>query len=105
MNASAPPTTLRTVLGTYPHTMSLKRGEITSPEVALDLVDIKPTHKAFKPMVRELAFDASEIAIVTYLQAKAYNKPLVLLPAVMMGRFQHGSLLYNSARGTLGPKD
>ncbi len=33
-------------------------------------------HKAFKPMVREHAYDASEMALVTYLQAKAYNKGL-----------------------------
>jgi 4,5-dihydroxyphthalate decarboxylase len=45
------------------------------------------------------------MAIVTYLQAKAYNKPLVLMPATMMGRFQHGTMLYNSDRGTLRPED
>ena len=56
-------------------------------------------------MAREQKFDVSEMAIVTYLQAKAYGKPLVLLPATMMGRFQHGTLLYNSERGTLRPDD
>jgi hypothetical protein len=40
-------------------------------------------------MVREGAFDAGELAIVTYMQALDYGKPLVLLPAVMVGRFQH----------------
>jgi 4,5-dihydroxyphthalate decarboxylase len=96
-------TALRTVLGTYPHTAPLKRGEITSPGVALAFADVKPTHKAFKPMVRELAFDVCEIAIVTYLQAKAHGKPLVLLPAVMLGRFQHHCLVHNADRGSLPP--
>ena len=54
------------------------------------------------PMAREQKFDLSEMAIVTYLQAKAYGKPLMLLPATMMGRFQHGTLLYNSERGRCG---
>jgi 4,5-dihydroxyphthalate decarboxylase len=45
------------------------------------------------------------MAIVTYLQAKAYGKPLMLLPATMMGRFQHGTLLYNSERGRLRVED
>jgi len=45
------------------------------------------------------------MAIVTYLQAKSYGKPLVLLPCVMLGRFQHGTLLYNSARGKLTLSD
>ena len=48
-------------------------------------------HKAFKPMVREHAYDASEMALVTYLQAKAYDKGLRLLPAAMLARFQHGT--------------
>ena len=96
-------TTLRTVLGTYPHTAALKRGEIASPEVALQFADIKPTHKAFKPMVRELAFDVCEMAIVTYLQAKAHGKPLALLPAAMLGRFQHHCLVHNAERGALRP--
>ena len=72
-------TTLRIAIGDYPHTLPLKRGEIASSWLKLDFVEIKPMHKAFKPMVREHAYDASEMALVTYLQAKAYNKGLALL--------------------------
>src|ERR1041385_5542422 len=99
------PTTLRIALGDYPHTAPLKRGEISSPWLKLDFADVKPMHKAFKPMVREHAYDASEIALVTFLQAKEHNKGLQLLPAAMLARFQHHCMLYNSARGTLAPKD
>ena len=69
----------------YPHTLPLKRGEIKSPRVAFSFSDIRPANRFFKPMVRELKFDVSEMAIATYVQAKAYGKPLVLLPATMMG--------------------
>lgn len=103
MNGKTPPA-LRTVLGDYPHTLPLKRGEIPSGAVRLDLVDVKPTHLAFKPMVRELAYDVCEMAIVTFLMAKAYGKPLALLPAVMLGRFQHHCMLYNAERGPLTPQ-
>ena len=96
--------TLRTVLGTYPHTAPLKRGEIASPAITLEFADIKPTHKAFKPMVRELAFDICEMAIVTYLQARTHGKPLSLLPAVMLGRFQHHCLVHNAERELLRPE-
>ncbi len=96
-------TTLRIAIGDYPHTLPLKRGEITSPSLKLDFVEVKPMHKAFKPMVREHAYDASEMALVTYLQAKAFNKGLKLLPAAMLARFQHGCMLYNAARGKLDP--
>ena len=56
-------------------------------------------------MVRKTAYDISEMAIVTFLQAKSLGKPLVLMPCVMLGRFQHGTLLYNSARGKLSLSD
>jgi 4,5-dihydroxyphthalate decarboxylase len=96
---------LRTVLGDHAHVQPLKRGEVRSDSVALEFVDFSPTNAAFKPMVREQKFDVCEMAIVTYLMARAYNKPLVLLPATMLGRFQHGYALYNAERGRLGPAD
>jgi 4,5-dihydroxyphthalate decarboxylase len=92
---------LRIAIGDYPHTLPLKRGTITSPSLKLEFIDVKPMHKAFKPMVREHAFDASEMALVTYFQAKVHNKGLRLLPATMLARFQHGTLIYNAARGKL----
>lgn len=94
---------LRTVLGDYPHVKPLKEGKLTSDLVDLEFQDYSPTHKAFKPMVREQAFDVCEMAIVTYLMAKAYGKPMVLMPAAMMGRTQHPSALYNSERGVQTP--
>jgi 4,5-dihydroxyphthalate decarboxylase len=98
-------TTLRAAFGDYPHTRALRTNAVTSPLVSLDLAEITPVYKAFAEMVRKQAFDVSEMAIVTYLQAKSFNKPLVLLPCVLMGRFQHNCLLYNSERGTLEPRD
>ena len=83
----------------------LKDGQITSDIVDLEFIEFSPTNKAFKPMVRELKFDVCEMAIVTYLMAKAYGKPLVLLPAAMLGRHQHASALYNAERGRLTPAD
>jgi len=91
-------TTLSAAFDDYPHTLPLKRGEVASPRVAFTFSDIRPANRFFKPMVRELKFDVSEMAIATYVQAKAYGKPLVLMPATMMGRFQHGTILCNAAR-------
>ena len=96
---------LRTLLGDYPHTAALKAGTITSDRIALDFIPYSPTNKGFKPMVREQAFDVSEMAIVTYLIAKSFDKPMVLLPAVMMGRFQHRYALYNPEHGHLSVSD
>ncbi len=97
--------TLEACFGTYPHTQALKNGAIKSDRVTLRFTEINPINKAFRMMVREQKFDVSEMAIVSYLQAKAYGKPLMLMPATMMGRFQHGAMLYNSERGTLRPEE
>jgi 4,5-dihydroxyphthalate decarboxylase len=96
---------LRTVLGPHAHVKALRSGEVRSDRFDLDFIAYTPTNTAFKPMVREQAFDVCEMAIVTYLMAKAHGKPLVLLPATMLGRFQHSYALYNPERGTLGPSD
>ena len=98
-------TKLKMVLGDYPHTKALKSGQITSDLVELVFEHFSPTHRAFKPMVRELKFDVSELAIVTYLMARAYQRPLVLLPAVVLGRFQQSFAIYNGERGPLSPSD
>ncbi|MBZ9653736.1 phosphate ABC transporter substrate-binding protein [Phyllobacterium lublinensis] len=96
---------LRTLLGNHAHLQPLKDGRIRSPRVTLDFADEPQPHEAFKPFVRDLAFDCGELAIVTYLQAKAFGKSLVLLPVVVSSRFHHGSICYNSAHGELSPKD
>jgi len=94
---------LRTLLGDHPGTAALKNGTIRSDLVEFDFVDYSPTNRGFKPMVRDQAFDVAEMAIVTYLMAKSFGKPMVLLPNVVVARFQHGYALYNAAKGMLTP--
>jgi 4,5-dihydroxyphthalate decarboxylase len=104
MSIDSPVTTLKAAFDDYLHTLPLKRGEIESSRIAFTFSDIKPANRFFKPMVRELRFDVSEMAIATFVQAKAYGKPLILIPATVMGRFQHGAILCNAAR-PLGPAE
>jgi 4,5-dihydroxyphthalate decarboxylase len=98
-------TKLFTLLGDYPNTLALKRGEIGSDIVDVEFSDIKVANTGFKPLVREAKFDLAELAIVTYLQAKAYGKPYILLPAPVVARGQHHTLAYNRERGHLEPGD
>jgi 4,5-dihydroxyphthalate decarboxylase len=95
--------TINACFGTYPQTHALKSGQIKSDRVTLNLTEVNPVYRAFGMMVREQKFDICEMAIVSYLQGKAYAKPLVLMPCTMVGRFQHGTMLYNSERGTVTP--
>jgi 4,5-dihydroxyphthalate decarboxylase len=93
---------LKTLLGDYPVTRALKEGRVRSPLLELDIADVKVPHTAFKRVVRDLEFDVAELAIVTFLMARAFGKPLKLLPAVMFGRFQHPYLV---CLKDLAPKD
>jgi 4,5-dihydroxyphthalate decarboxylase len=91
-------TALSTVLGTYPHTRALKDASVTHAGVTLGFKDVSPVHKAFAPMVRHEAYDLCELAIVTALQAVAYDRPVVLLPIVVASRFQRGCLISHGSR-------
>ncbi len=91
------PPRFKTILGSYPHTLPIKSGLVTSDIVTLNFEDVKPIHKAFKPMAMSQIADVSEMAIVTYLQAKSYNKPIFMLPFVVASRFQQGCIIHNAA--------
>jgi 4,5-dihydroxyphthalate decarboxylase len=96
---------LSTLLGNYPNAMALKNAEVTSDLIAFDFADVKVSNTAFKPLVREARFDVGELAIVTFLQAKTYGKPYVLIPATVLGRGQHHTIAYNPRRGPLKASD
>ncbi len=96
---------MKALLGDYPVTAALKAGEVRSDRVRLEFADIRPPSAAFKRVVRNLEFDVAELAITTFLMAKAFGKPLRLLPAVVVGRLQHSFLVHDAERGPLAPRD
>jgi 4,5-dihydroxyphthalate decarboxylase len=105
MTSAVEKTRLYTLLADYPNTMALKAGKVASDLVDLSFADVKVSNTAFKPLVREAKFDLGELAIVTYLQAKTYGKPYVLIPATVLGRGQHHTIAYNPQRGPLRASD
>jgi len=91
---------LKALLGDYPVTKHFKANA-----KGLEFADVKLPQQAFKRVVRDLEFDVAELAIVTYLLAKAHGKPYRLLPAVVTARFQHPFLVFDSSRNSLSPRD
>ncbi len=92
----------KTLLGDYPNTRALRSAALVPASFSFAFADVKVPNRAFKRAVRELEFDVAELALVTYFQAKAYGKPLALLPAVVgAGRFQHHCLVYNAERARI----
>lgn len=97
--------TLRTNLADSALSAALKQGNVSSPLVRFDFCGPPTASNGFKACVRDRAFDAGELAIVTFMQAKTYGKPLTLLPATVVGRFQHGTISCIGGRGIDKPKD
>ena len=96
---------LRAAVGQYPHTAALRDGRIASDRLRLEFAEMPTINRAFAPMVRQQRFDVCEMAIATFLQARAYDKPLVLLPVVLAARFQETALLCRNDSTIAGPHD
>jgi 4,5-dihydroxyphthalate decarboxylase len=97
--------TLKTLIGTYPHTTPLKSGTLRSDRYDFAFTEIVPVWDGFKGMIRDDLYEVAEMAIVTYLLSKAHGREIVLLPAAMIGRFQHPYAIYNATKGPMTPAD
>jgi 4,5-dihydroxyphthalate decarboxylase len=98
-------TVLKTAIATYPHTKGLKDGTVAVPGVQFEHVEVSPIIGAFRRMCRTLDFDMCEMAITTYLTAKAHNKPFTALPVFVLRQFHHSPIVYNVKSGVKSPKD
>jgi ABC-type nitrate/sulfonate/bicarbonate transport system substrate-binding protein len=96
---------LKTALVTYGHTQPLKDGIVKPRTFEFDFEDVPVIIKAFRRMVRGLEFDISEMAMTTYLCAKAHGKAFTALPVFPMRAFHHGAILVNTNAGIRSPKD
>jgi 4,5-dihydroxyphthalate decarboxylase len=79
----------------------LEADDMVDPEVR----EIRPIHRAFRPMVADAAFDVSELAIVTAIQAVDHHRPIIPLPITVAARLQHRCIVQDARRGTLQPGD
>jgi 4,5-dihydroxyphthalate decarboxylase len=83
---------MKALLGDYPCTKTFKQS------AGLQFEDVRPPSAGFKRVVRDLEFDFAELAITTFLMAKAAGKPYRLLPAVVLARMQHPRLVCHAER-------
>jgi len=96
---------LKTVLVTRGHTQALKDGTVKPETFEFDFEEIPIIIKAFRRMVRGLEFDVCEMAMTTYLCARAHGKPFTAIPVFPMRAFHHGAIVYNTKAGIRTPKD
>ena len=96
---------LRTALGNYGHTTTLKDGSITSQLFELEQVEISPVPMIFRRMVRSLEFDVAEMALATYFCARAHGRRFTGIPIFLTRSFYHDVLVYDRRSGIREPKD
>ena len=96
---------LSVAIGEDPRIEPIKSGRLASPALKLDFVAVTPINRAFAAMVRELKYDVCEMAIATFIQARAYGKRIALLPIVTLARFQESALLCRADSPIAGPAD
>ena len=99
------PLSLKIATGNYGHTAPLKDGSVTSDAIAFEQVDVPVIINAFRRMISGLEFDVSEMALSTYLCARAHGIPITAIPIFLVRAFHHGSLVYNTKSGITSPKD
>lgn len=96
---------MKTALFRQGHTQLLMDGTVKPRTFAFDFEDVPVIVKAFRRMVRNLDFDISEMAMTTYLCARAHGKPFTAIPVFPWRGFHHGAIVYNTTTGVRTPRD
>lgn len=95
---------LRAVSRSQGNNQALKAGDVRPRQCDLEFEEVPVLIDAFRRMVRELAYDVCEMAITTYLCAKAYGKPFTALPVFLVRGFHHNAVSHDPRSG-IGPGD
>jgi 4,5-dihydroxyphthalate decarboxylase len=90
---------LTAVSRTQGNNAALKRGDVAPTGVSLAFEEVPVLPQAFRRMVRGLEFDVSEMALTTYLVAKAHGVALTALPVFLVRGFHHGAIQTDPAAG------
>jgi 4,5-dihydroxyphthalate decarboxylase len=97
--------TFKTVTRTQGNNQALKDGTVKPKSFEFDFVEVNPLIDAFRRMVRGLEFDICEMAITTYICARAHGKRMTAVPIFLVRAFHHGAILVNAKAGIRNPKD
>ena len=96
---------LRTVTRTQGNNRALKDGTVAPSGVSFDFEEIPVLVQGFRRMVRTLEFDVCEMALTTYLTAKAHGVAFTAVPAFLVRGFHHGAITVDTRHGITTPKD
>src|SRR5882724_10277149 len=89
----------RTVTRTQGNNQALKDGSIRPRSFEFAFEEVDPLIAAFRRMVRGNEFDICEMAITTYICAKAHGKAMTAIQVFLVRAFHHGAILVNTRAG------
>ena len=78
---------LKTVTRSQGNNQALKDGTVKPRTFAFEFEEVDPLIAAFRRMVRGNEFDICEMAITTYICAKAHGKPMTAVPVFLVRAF------------------
>ncbi len=96
---------LTAVSRTQGNNEALKNGTEKPDGFELEFEEVPVLVQAFRRMVRGLEWDVCEMAITTYICAKAHGKAFTALPVFLVRGFHHNAIVYNTKSGIRTPKD
>jgi 4,5-dihydroxyphthalate decarboxylase len=96
---------LKTVTRTQGNNRALKDGTVRPKTFEFAFEEVDPLIAAFRRMVRGNEFDICEMAITTYICARAHGKRMTAVPIFLVRAFHHGAILVNTKAGIKTPKD
>lgn len=96
---------LRTVTRSQGNNRALKEGRVGPPDFELAFEEVDPLVKGFRRMVRELAYDVAEMALTTYICAKAHGVAFTAIPVFLVRDFHHGAIQVNRRAGLRRGRD
>ena len=97
--------TLKTVTRTQGNNQALKDGSVKPVGFDFAFEDVPVLIDGFRRMVRGLEFDVCEMALTTYVCARAHGKRFTALPIFLVRAFHHGAIHINTDAGIAHPKD
>jgi 4,5-dihydroxyphthalate decarboxylase len=96
---------LTLVTRTQGNNRALKDGTVKPKTCEFTFQEVEPIIAAFRRMVRGNEFDICEMALTTYICARAHGKPMTAIPVFIVRAFHHGAILVNAKAGIASPKD
>src|SRR5680860_811666 len=94
----------KTVTRTQGNNRALKEGVVKPEGFEFDFEEIPVLVQGFRRMVRQLEFDISEMALTTYVCARAHGVKFTALPVFLVRDFHHGAIIHNIKSPVTNPR-